>query len=67
MGKTYTTIQGDMWDLIAYKVYGRETCMTQLLESNPDHNKTVIFPQGIAIACPDIELPRTSILPPWKR
>ena len=32
--KTYTTIQGDMWDSIAYKLYGDEKYMCQLMKSN---------------------------------
>ena len=31
---TYTTIQGDVWDLIAYKLYGDEKYMKNLIEAN---------------------------------
>ena len=34
--KTYTTVQGDTWDLIAYKILGAEHYMQQLIEANPD-------------------------------
>ena len=31
MASTYTTIQGDTWDLIAYKLYGEEKYMKNLV------------------------------------
>ncbi|WP_297966664.1 tail protein X [uncultured Anaerovibrio sp.] len=66
MSKTYTTIQGDMWDLIAYKVYGNETYMTNLLEANEQYKDISIFPAGVVLACPDIQAKRSRIAPPWK-
>ena len=67
MSKTYTTIQGDMWDLIAFKVYGREVCMAELLAANETYRHTAIFPAGIKLTLPEIDLPKASTLPPWKR
>ena len=67
MPSTYTTIQGDMWDMIAYKVYGRESCMKDLLEANEEHRDIAVFPAGITLSVPDVDLPTTSTLPPWKR
>ena len=64
---TYTTIQGDMWDLIAYKVYGQEAAMTILLEANKELKDIAVFPQGVKIVCPDYDAKAASILPPWKR
>ena len=40
---SYTTIQGDMWDLIAYKVYGNERYINLLLEANQKLRNTAIF------------------------
>ena len=65
--KTYTTIQGDTWDMVAWKMYGREVCMSDLLAANPSTIGTTIFSQGIEIKCPDIAPPSTDILPPWRR
>ena len=36
MPDTYTSIQGDTWDMIAYKVYGKESAMVQLMEANSE-------------------------------
>jgi len=67
MSNFYTTIQGDMWDLIAYKVYGRESCMKELLEANEEYRHIAIFPSGITLNLPDIEPQKSEILPPWMR
>ena len=67
MPKTYTTIQGDMWDMIAYKVCGREACMRELLEANEEYRDIAVFPAGVVLNVPDIPLPSGSNLPPWKR
>ena len=67
MPKTYTTIQGDMWDLIAYKVYGKEVCMSKLLEANEALRGIAVFPSGVKIICPDIDAKTSNVLPPWRR
>jgi phage tail protein X len=63
---TYSTVQGDTWDLIAWKIYGDESLMSLLLEANPSHAETAIFPAGVALLLPDVP-EDTSNLPPWKR
>lgn len=67
MAKTYTTIQGDMWDGIAKKMYGTEQAINILLEANQQHNNTVIFSAGVELTVPDYEPPRVELLPPWRR
>jgi phage tail protein X len=67
MSKVYKTIQGDTWDIIAYKVYQRESCMTYLLAANPAYIETAIFGAGVEITCPDIPAEASNILPPWRR
>lgn len=63
----YTTQLGDTWDLIAYKVYGSEIYMKELVEANMEHVKTVFFKSGVELICPDIILPTDETAPPWKR
>ena len=67
MPSTYTTIQGDTWDMIAYKVYGKDACMAKLIEANDDLAHLAVFSSGVKIACPDIEPAASKILPPWRR
>lgn len=66
MSKTYTTIQGDMWDLIAYKVYGNEIYMKELLEANEQYKNMSIFPSGVVLTCPEVKPKGMSLAPPWK-
>ena len=67
---TYTTKQGDTWDLIALKMYptiGGEKLMDVLLEHNPAHIHTVVFSANVILNIPDVEVPVVSSLPAWKR
>lgn len=63
----YVTIQGDMWDSIAFKVYGHEHYMAELMAANPQHLSTTIFSANIELFIPFIETPVSNALPPWKR
>lgn len=67
MSRTYPAHQGEAWDQIAYKLWGRETLMTALLEANPDYREVVLFGGGEVLTVPDIDLTETSdSLPAWK-
>lgn len=66
--KTYTTLQGDTWDGIAYRLWGEERHMHTLMALNPDHMDTLIFSAGITLRLPDLapaSRDKTSQLPPW--
>lgn len=67
MTKTYTTISGDMWDGIAYKVYGDEAYTDKLMKLNPQYRNIVIFPAGVVLDLPEESLTVSVSLPPWKR
>lgn len=67
MSRTYTTIAGDMWDTIAYKVMGNEMQMDALIKHNLQYRHIFIFPAGIKIEIPDIEIKISKSLPPWKQ
>lgn len=65
---TYTTVLGDTWDMIAFKVYGKEKYAKELVEANLKYIETVIFSAGTVLVIPDIkETVDYSSLPPWKR
>ena len=66
MANKYTTKQGDMWDMIAYAVYGDEYQMHHLMDANPKHVETVIFPAGVTLTVPTLSAIKTTNLPPWK-
>ena len=67
MPKTYMTRQGDTWDIIAYRLWGKETLFHHLAKANPDHLGTLVFAPDIALTVPDIPVPfkAPSTLPPW--
>ena len=67
MLSTYTTIQGDMWDTIAYKVYGSESGMNTLLEANQEYDDVVVFPANVVLQVPEYTSTETFNLPPWRR
>lgn len=63
----YKTVQGDMWDSIAYKLYGDVNRVDVLIAANPQYRKIYIFSAGIELEIPDIEENMTpNGLPPWK-
>lgn len=64
----YTTVQGDMWDLISYKVYGDVRFTDVLIAANPQYNKVLVFSAGIVLNVPEVEEHVSSdSLPPWKK
>ena len=68
--KTVKTIQGDTWDILAYRLYGNERLMHILINANIQYRKIVIFPAGIVLNVPDIDTTSPQYeanLPPWKQ
>ena len=65
--KPYITVQGDMWDSIAYKCYGDEAGINELIKANEAYIDMVIFPAGIVLSVPEYAKPVTNTLPPWRR
>jgi len=66
-GITYRTKQGDMWDYIAWKIYGSEDYVNVLYDANPQYLKEFIFEDGIEITCPEINIEDdTADAPEWR-
>lgn len=67
--KIYTTILGDTWDSIAYKLFGDSKTYENLLENNIEYQDTLIFQAGIKIKYQDNSEVKiyTENLPPWRR
>lgn len=64
---TYTTIQGDVWDLIAYKLYGDEKYMKNLIEANWKYIDVVVFSSGTLLNVPEILEEEMEGTPFWRR
>lgn len=66
--KTYTTVQGDMWDSIAYTQLGSVNHTDKLMNANLKYREYYTFPAGIVLVLPDVaEESIGDMLPPWKR
>jgi phage tail protein X len=69
-GRVYISTQGDWWDLIAIKVYGRtrgnEHLMYRLLEENYPLREVVQFPAGLIVNVPVVAVTTEIALVPWK-
>jgi len=63
---TYTTIQGDMWDIIALKVYGSEMFADFLMANNFSLLDIVVFPAGIVLNTPALPQTVSATTPPWR-
>lgn len=65
--KTYRTVQGDMWDSIAYSQVGGTKYTDQLMNANQRYREYYIFPAGILLTIPDTVEPASDSLPPWRK
>lgn len=67
--KQYQTIQGDMWDSIAKKVYGTEKAMELLMQTNPEYLDTAVFGAGAILHLPQFtaQEQENTMVPPWRR
>lgn len=63
----YMTVLGDTFDKIAKLKYGDEKLAIHIIEANIEYSNVIIFGAGVKLKIPDIVVPRTSNLPPWKR
>lgn len=64
---TYTTIQGDTWDGIAYKLYGNEKHMKELIEANWSRIDTLVFSAGVELDVPELPEESDEDLPIWRQ
>ena len=64
------TRQGDTWDILALRHYGREDLASALMAVNLEHRKTAIFGAGVELeelAAETVEeVAPAAGLPPWK-
>lgn len=67
--KQYQTIQGDMWDSIAKKVYGTEKAMELLMQANPEYLDTAVFGADAILHLPQFTAKEqeNTMVPPWRR
>ena len=67
MAKYYTTVSGDTWDTVSYKNYGGEIYTADLLFNNQQYKNIAVFPAGIVLFIPYIEVTILTSVAPWLR
>lgn len=70
MEKTITTIMGDTWDTIAYRVYGNVLRAQDLMEARENIRLLdyQVFPTGIIVATLEVaEKEAAEDLPEWRK
>lgn len=67
MLKTYTTIQGDTWDMIAKRVYGAEKHLDYLMSNNFPLLNYFVFPAGVEVNIPTMPEAARAGLPAWRK
>lgn len=66
MAAIYTTIQGETWDQIAYKVYGGEEYAAFLMANNYPFLDILVFSAGTVLNTPSLPEEEDGELPPWR-
>ena len=68
--KTITTVQGDTWDTIAFRVYGSVLRTQDLMEARENIRLLdyQVFPTGIVVAVPEADdYDGVDGLPDWRK
>ena len=67
MENTYTTQQGDTWDLIAFRVYGDVKYTGWLMQNNFPHLDVFVFGAGVILQTPELpESEQLANMPIWR-
>ena len=67
MENTYTTQQGDTWDLIAFRVYGDVKYTGWLMQNNFPHLDIFVFGAGVILQTPELpESEQLANMPIWR-
>lgn len=66
---SYISLEGDRWDVIAYKFYGDIEQMARIIETNPNVALSEVLPTGTKLYIPIIKAlpPNNKDLPYWMR
>lgn len=65
--KTYVASTGETPDAIAKRLWGDERLFQYLVDANPSLRGVISCQGGEVLAVPEITVPATSVLPPWRR
>ena len=62
---SYTTVQGDYFDAVAYAIYGSERFAPVLMRENPTYAAVVSFDAGIVLNVPAVASSQNISKVPW--
>lgn len=66
--KTYTTQQGDTFDIVSRAALGSELLAMDVAAANPAHIGVVVFGAGVVLTIPAARATASdALLPPWRR
>lgn len=65
---TYTTQEGDTFDLLALDMYDDEKMAHYIIQANPDYSDMIVFTGGVELQLPIISSDELSdTVAPWRR
>ncbi len=64
--RMYMTVQGDMWDYIAWKFYGDEKHVGLLFSGNPELLDIHVFSAGTMVYIPELPEDYDEDIPEWR-
>lgn len=64
---SYTTVDGDTYDMIALDMYHDEFRAPLIADANPEQAGVVVFPAGVVLRVPVVPAAEASAVPPWRR
>ena len=67
MENTYTTRQGDTWDLIAHRIYGDVKYTGWLMQNNFPHLDIFVFDAGVVLQTPELREEESQAATPFWR
>lgn len=69
MTTTYKTQAGDMWDMIAWRVYGSTANTAKLMKANPGYVDMFFLPAGLTLDVPELAVTDVdaTFVPPWRK
>jgi hypothetical protein len=63
----YTTVGGDFWDAISYKIWSTERYANLLMEANPLAINVIRFDAGFPLFVPVISATPSIAVQPWNQ
>ena len=59
-------IQGDTWDMIAYRLFGNEAYMEEMMMENLPYIDTLVFSSGTVLSVPELQEGQDEGVPFWR-